>query len=349
MKDMKKILVLIIAAVSGMSVWADSIAVQEMGIEYCFPKTEATVVVQYKQEVFHPGKYAAWAQPLLGIDEQISRDTTVTSVRSAKIQTRAVADRSRVYTVHPESGREMQLLSVSREGILLGYNIAASQQPSDASHQPSAVSHQRADRTTSRSPKVVPLLEATFKNDTALYQAKAVAKQIFQLRDNRAYLLSGEMENMPTDGTALKTLLAEIDKQEKALTALFTGTVTTSTRHLRIAFDPAKAQDTLIAVIGGDSLRLRVEPEPREAAETVVDPKAKPKKGAPLPSQIYYNLPGRATVTVLAGGKPLTEEQIPVAQSGVAVPLSTDLFEGGGLHIVFDPETGNITSISRDK
>ena len=344
MKDMKKILVLIIAAVSGMSVWADSIAVQEMGIEYCFPKTEATVVVQYKQEVFHPGKYAAWAQPLLGIDEQISRDTTVTSVRSAKIQTRAVADRSRVYTVHPESGREMQLLSVSREGILLGYNIAASQQPSAGSDL-----HQRADRTTSRSPKVVPLLEATFKNDTALYQAKAVAKQIFQLRDNRAYLLSGEMENMPTDGTALKTLLAEIDKQEKALTALFTGTVTTSTRHLRIAFDPAKAQDTLIAVIGGDSLRLRVEPEPREAAETAVDPKAKPKKGAPLPSQIYYNLPGRATVTVLAGGKPLTEEQIPVAQSGVAVPLSTDLFEGGGLHIVFDPETGNITSISRDK
>ncbi len=344
MKDMKKILVLIIAAVSGMSVWADSIAVQEMGIEYCFPKTEATVVVQYKQEVFHPGKYAAWAQPLLGIDEQISRDTTVTSVRSAKIQTRAVADRSRVYTVHPESGREMQLLNVSREGILLGYNIAASQQPSDGSDL-----HQRADRTTSRSPKVVPLLEATFKNDTALYQAKAVAKQIFQLRDNRAYLLSGEMENMPTDGTALKTLLAEIDKQEKALTALFTGTVTTSTRHLRIAFDPARAQDTLIAVIGGDSLRLRVEPEPREAAETVVDPKAKPKKGAPLPSQIYYNLPGSATVTVLAGGKTLTEEQIPVAQSGVAVPLSTDLFEGGGLHIVFDPETGNITSISRDK
>ena len=68
-----------------------------------------------------------------------------------------------------------------------------------------------------------------------------------------------------------------------------------------------------------------------------------------MPSQIYYNLPGRATVTVLAGGKTLTEEQIPVAQSGVAVPLSTDLFEGGGLHIVFDPETGNITSISRDK
>ena len=44
MKDMKKILVLIIAAVSGMSVWADSIAVQEMGIEYCFPKTEAKMV-----------------------------------------------------------------------------------------------------------------------------------------------------------------------------------------------------------------------------------------------------------------------------------------------------------------
>ncbi len=347
MKDMKKILVLIIAAVSGMSVWADSIAVQEMGIEYCFPKTEATVVVQYKQEVFHPGKYAAWAQPLLGIDEQISRDTTVTSVRSAKIQTRAVADRSRVYTVHPESGREMQLLNVSREGILLGYNTAASQQPSADSRKKDKPADR--DRTTSRSPKVLPLQESTFKNDTALYQAKAVAKQIFQLRDNRAYLLSGEMENMPTDGTALKTLLAEIDKQEKALTALFTGTVTTSTRHLRIAFDPARAQDTLIAVIGGDSLRLRVEPEPREAAETAVNPKAKPKKGAPLPSQIYYNLPGRATVTVLAGGKPLTEEQIPVAQSGVAVPLSTDLFEGGGLHIVFDPETGNITSISRDK
>ncbi len=342
---MKRILILFAATICGITVWADTIAVQQMGIQYYLPKTEATISVRYTQKEYQAGIYAKWAQKLLGIDQVIEHDTTTYDIKKVRLETKAVPDKNRVYTILPEAGKEMQLISVTNEGILQGYNIPAAQKPD----KHTSYHREQKDTSYTTHPSTPSLLESTFKNDSAYVRAKNVAKQIFQLRDNRAFLLAGELENMPSDGAAIQALLKEMEKQEKALTALFTGSVKTHVRWVKQTIDPATAQDTLLCIIGQDSLRINVEIERREAAPIVVDPKAKPKKGEPKPSQICYNLPGVAHIRVTQADTDLLDEMINVAQLGISIPLNEDLFIGEPVHIVFDTKTGNILSITRGK
>ena len=335
------------AAVCGMGVWADTIAVQQMGIQYYLPKTEATLYVQYQQESYHPGKYAKWAHKLLGIDEVVMQDTVVYSVNKVMLKTHAVVDPERAYTILPQEGQDIQLLNLSPEGLLQGYNVEVEQ-----AHCRHHCCHRHAgDTTCSHSAAVPSLLESTFKSDSAFAQAKNIAKQIFQIRDNRIFLLSGELENMPSDGIAIQALLQEMDRQEQALTALFTGEVTKTIGWKQIAIDPAMAQDTLLCQIGQDSLQLHIEIEKREPAPVVEEPKkGKSKKAvAPQPSPICYNMPGKAHIQVTQGEEILLNETIQVAQLGISIPLEAELFVGEPVHIRFDVQTGNILSITRGK
>ena len=66
------------------------------------------------------------------------------------------------------------------------------------------------------------------------------------------------------------------------------------------------------------------------------------------PSQIVYNLPGNANVLVTYRGQQLRSKVVPVAQFGVDVPLSKDLFTGNTLPVItFNEKTGNIVSITK--
>ena len=73
-----------------------------------------------------------------------------------------------------------------------------------------------------------------------------------------------------------------------------------------------------------------------------------PNKKAPLPSQLYYNLPGSCDINITLNDQLLAEKSLPIAQFGVAVPLAMNLFTKGDLpKILFNPHTGNIESISK--
>ena len=54
-------------------------------------------------------------------------------------------------------------------------------------------------------------------------QAEVVASRLFELRERRVELLSGQVETMPCDGPALKMVLDGLDKEIAALQALFAG------------------------------------------------------------------------------------------------------------------------------
>ena len=80
----------------------------------------------------------------------------------------------------------------------------------------------------------------------------------------------------------------------------------------------------------------------KQALQEVVEQNSK----APLPSQIYYNLPGMAQVTVEYKNQVIWKEQYLVAQFGVAVPLGQELFLNKPAPIIhFNHQTGNILSI----
>lgn len=341
---MKRTFLMMAAMVCGMMAWADTIVPQEMGIRYYMPRTVVKLVVEYTETQYVPGKYAPWAEKLLGIAQAIQEDTTAYEMDDVRLAVGAVPDTSRVYYVYPQAGMQTQWLSLTKDGILYGYN---------ESYQAPASRKRRSVKDTTTVTVQLPAstLEETVKSDSLALQAKSVAKQIYQLRDNRIYLLSGDAENTPADGLSMKAILEEIDRQERALVALFTGKQVTRKVHREFRIDPTMAMDSVVVLtLGEDSIRLRLVPEQMTEAQPVVDPKAKKQKTAPVASQLYYNIPGMAHITVTSDqlGE-LLEEYLPVAQLGVSVPLSQDLFSNAGerVKIRFDVNTGNIQSIRR--
>ena len=87
-------------------------------------------------------------------------------------------------------------------------------------------------------PEALPLMEDILEAKTLADEAALVAKHIFRLRETRMYLLSGEVEHAPADGTAMKLVLDELSKQEAQLTLLFTGKTTRSVAHKDIERTP---------------------------------------------------------------------------------------------------------------
>ena len=71
------------------------------------------------------------------------------------------------------------------------------------------------------------LSQETLMAGSSAKLAELVARQIFDLRRSRSDILSGEAESMPPDGNAYNVVMGEIDRQEKALTELFAGSLET--------------------------------------------------------------------------------------------------------------------------
>lgn len=69
--------------------------------------------------------------------------------------------------------------------------------------------------------------------------AERVAKQIYQLREARTALITGDMAVLP-EGEALKTMLKRIDREERELVALFIGKRTSHTYYKDIIITPGE-------------------------------------------------------------------------------------------------------------
>lgn len=67
--------------------------------------------------------------------------------------------------------------------------------------------------------------------------AERVAKQIYQLREARTALITGDMAVLP-DGEAMKTMLKRIDREERELVALFIGKQKSYTYYKDIVVTP---------------------------------------------------------------------------------------------------------------
>lgn len=51
-------------------------------------------------------------------------------------------------------------------------------------------------------------------------------------------ILTGDADNLPPDGEAMKLVIQQLEEQEKALTNLFTGIVTKETTHYEVNITP---------------------------------------------------------------------------------------------------------------
>ncbi|MDE6049462.1 MAG: DUF4831 family protein, partial [Paramuribaculum sp.] len=187
-------------------------------------------------------------------------------------------------------------------------------------------------------------------------KAQLAAAKIYELRQSRNDIISGNADQMPSDGAAMKIALENLEKQEAALTAMFTGTTQTGTTVRTYTTIPdSSATSKVVARISvtegpvdiddlsGMPVYLNIDIDSR--GELPKNEKGEPKKypkGA-----LAYCVPGQATFTAVLNGSSLATLSTEVAQYGIVFGIDPTLFtdKKAPAYAIFDPATGAIREL----
>jgi hypothetical protein len=319
----------------------------ELAVVYYMPKTQVAITVEYDQVQVAPGPFYQYAQRYLNTDNVVLEAQTYYELTNMHIQTQAVADHERAYKVHAQRDIEAQLLTLTAEGLLYGYNVG-----------PATIAPQAKEENTIAKPMeevLMPLLEEQMIASSIAKMAEGAARQIYHIREMRLNILTGDVEHVPADGQAMQLVLNELNQREQALTELFVGRKQVTHLSKTIYYTPSDAPHPAMIArfskFGGvvDAEDLSGEPIHMNVVATkqsLHSNHAVEDKKALQPSEIYYNLPGQAAITITYKDITITAS-CPVAQYGVAIPLAKDLFIKHKPTIYFNTQTGNITSIQK--
>ena len=137
--------------------------------------------------------------------------------------------------------------------------------------------------------------------------AELIAQDIYEIRESRNLLVRGQADNMPKDGEQLRLMLNQLDKQDLAMTSLFTGTTTKDTTEHIMTIIPEQTSEKKVlfrfsqklGVLESDNLAgvpyyyiaedLKTVP-PAE----IIDSKKKNKQA----QGVYVNIPGKLRSTI---------------------------------------------------
>jgi hypothetical protein len=264
------------------------------------------------------------------------------------LSTLASADTNRAYKVNAQKSYQLQLLSLTPDGRLAGYNISEE-------IKGEVMKSEKPKTTMEKQETLMPLLEEQFMAGSISKMAEGAAKQIYRIRETRLNILGGDVEHVPADGQAMQLVLDELDEQEQALVALFVGTTQVTQHTHTFRYLPADDVEKEVVCrlskhtgivdkndLSGEPVYLTLKAH-KQSLQTayMVDPKSS------LPSQLYYNLPGTADICLQYQTINIAQS-VTVAQYGIAIPLAMDLFTGKQKNSIYiHPETGNILSIQQ--
>lgn len=327
----------------------------ESALVYYSPKNSLVFDFTYSIEIQEMGKYAPFAEELLGITDALTETRTIYNLQHVSVGTRTHVDLNRPHKVTTDPLIPIYLLNINEKGLLTGFNtnVKAKQQAKKAKIE---------EKIKSKSIKTIPFSEDMLGSKSLAEQAQVVAQQIFHIREIRMYLLSGEVEHTPADGEAMKLILDELKRQEKQLLALFVGKKTITTQHYSYEYCPIKNEEktynnilyfspengfTDAENIDAEEIKINMDYQHQHITPPVEEKKSK-KKDTYQPSQLVYNIPGHTCISITYKGEKLVNKTLPIAQFGVDMSLPTNLFVNQKLpSIIFSEKTGNIISISK--
>lgn len=318
------------------------------GITYFLPQTSVRFIVKATRTHYTPGQFANYTERYLNISDAPQTPYDVWTLDGIDVVPFGTADTSQAYTIALNPKSTAPLVTLTPDGRLLAINTEVDQ-PADL--PTASVSREPATALNPNDYFTTDMLRAT----TLAKKAELAAQEIYDLRENRSLLAKGQADFNPTDGTQLKLMLAELDKNEQALTMLFTGS--SEVEHHTFVFDytPTKVVNGDILFrfsrhlglvdaddLAGEPYMLFVADETTLPAP-VVDPKAKVKEVL----DVRYRIPGRARITLTAQEQTVFEAAVPVAQFGHTEHLGGELFvaKKAETHVQLNAVTGNVEHI----
>lgn len=321
----------------------------EYALNYYLPYTVADIEFVATKTVCNAGPYYKYAKKYLGVTDIVTEDSETWAIERVCMVPRGIADTENRYQLTFKSG-QTPYIYVNPDGLI--YSINAEPEIADLSCPPVA-----PDEPDSIDVSKV-FSEELLMSGSIAKMAEVAAKQIYRIRESRLDLLTGDVDKMPADGDSFKLIIAQLDAQEAALTALFLGTKSVERVVKRVEYCPEDDVESeilfrfsdFLGFVDADDLSgapVSISVTVTEKGEYPVDNKGNivelPKKA------LAYTIPGKAVIAISYDGRTYVEEELPIAQLGVVYGLDSSWFvdKKAPANAVFDATTGALLRLGK--
>lgn len=325
----------------------------QSAIVYALPKTELYFEIELEKTEQTPGIYYQYSERFLAEKNVLTQAKTSYRILNISLSSKALPDESRTFTVPVAKNSLLNAISVNPAGLLCGINVSCTGDNSVV-ETPSPVKKPG----TAQNSGIMHLTEEYLLAGSNAKLAEGAAKQIYRLRESRLNLLSGEMENLPTDGVAFRTMLTELENMERDLTELFTGKTVTTTEIKTVRYLPGDAVKNKVLFrlsafkglvdvgdMSGSPYYINIMPVKIAVVAAVENPKA--KKTPPKPQFLYTIEPATTTITVTDGTNEILNKTMPLPQLGAMIPFNEELLSNSTTKVYIDHTTGRLLRIER--
>lgn len=322
------------------------------GISYYLPKTEFVIKARVSKVTEKAGPYYKYAQKYLGVNDPITEDREYYTLDAVTVSTKGVPDKSQEYLIEFKAKTTAPFAYLTKEGLLCTIN--ADYKP-EAKEVNASEKKEEGRKLTAQSVFTEEYLQA----GSVGKMAEVSAKQIYRLRESRLDMLTGESENIPRDGEAMKLVLQQLEAQEKALVAQFNGTKEVEEQFYEVNLLPEGDQKSVLfrfskhlGVVGVDDYSgapVYIDLKAINKMPEITDPKELERKAKMRdnPKGIIYNKPGKALVEIIYGTEKIYSDEHLVAQFGDTEVLLPAVFEDkkAPVKVYFYPETGALRQV----
>ena len=322
------------------------------GITYSLPDTRIEVTVEAACITRIPGEFNKYAERFLRIGNAVSKQESYWELGDIQVSLSGKPNPEKMYTTKLGSAGTAANISKNDSGIIASINTKQSK-----AETPSGIPERKTrEKIDAGRYMTEEMLQAT----STARLAELTAKEIYTIRESKLAITRGLSENMPKDGLSMQLVLDELDKQERALTEMFTGRTDTTYSKVIYTLEPTAECDTAKAVLFRFSRKLGVLEKDDLAGSPVYyslkdlksvkfpTPEELAKKKTVKKEGVCYNIPGKAEFEVYTPTRILHRSEIPLAQLGTTEVLSRTLFgKDTDTKVMFDTATGAIISIEK--
>ncbi|MDE6238485.1 MAG: DUF4831 family protein [Muribaculaceae bacterium] len=323
----------------------------DYGLIYSLPRTLVDITIETEHTEKTPGDFYNYAKLKLGINDAITKPSRSVTVKSVTITPRGVADPDNRWLVQFKAGATPYVILDDNNCPVAVNTDKVPQQSKPA--LPEAMKAKPTPLETEAASQAI-TQEMTLSSSLSK-RADLAAQRIFELRETRSDLISGQADNTPPDGKSMQLALDNLSAQEAALTAMFAGTTKSYTSVSTITFEPDSESvndevfvrlspvDGIVDANDLSGAPIYISVDIVEQGNLPLNDKGEPKtfpKGG-----LAYNIPGRALITLSYDGRQIASEEVSLAQLGVTFGLDPKLFSDKKepSKLLLDPTTGAIT------
>lgn len=334
------------------TVRVNAVKANDYGVVYSLPVTSFEVTLTIKKSTYQRGDFYTFAQRYLAIDNPVIENRVVYSLEDINVVNRGIPDKNNSYMVAFRPKSVEPFVFLREDGLIVSINAEPESEVRAELIIPVGVSGSENPRRY--------LSQETLMAGSTAKQAELVARQIFDLRRSRSDILSGEAESMPPDGNAYNVVMSEIDRQEKALTELFAGSLETEyfTKTEVVVPEQNNIDRQVIArfseklgVVDVDNLAG----EPIYLSLTNKTPKVDMQLSAKelqrleskLSEGIVYNIPAKADLVIEFKNRVAKNIEVDVVQFGTKDVLVRRMFDNNKqpIKVFFYPELGAVKQV----